>query len=121
MMPFTKTKADSRSPNLKSVMCRCGSLRSGVSMPRTMFWSTWVAVVVALLRRRRRPEPPTQARWEVPTQLDRADFPRPDSEWLVVVFTSATCDSCARATAKAEVLESEQVAYAEVPYQTGKD
>jgi hypothetical protein len=80
-----------------------------------------LAVAVSLVLRRRRPDPPTQARWEVPTQLDRHDFPRPDAGWLVVVFSSATCDSCARATAKAAVLESPQVAYTEVPYQERKD
>src|SRR2546429_7701220 len=80
-----------------------------------------LAVAIALVLRRRRPEPPTQARWEVPTQLDRDDFPRPDAEWLVVVFSSSTCDSCERATAKAAVLESAQVAYTEVPYQARKD
>jgi hypothetical protein len=80
-----------------------------------------IAVAIAMVLRRRRPEPPTQPRWEVPTQLDRDDFPRADADWLVVVFSSATCDSCERATAKAAVLESEQVAYVEVPYQERKD
>ena len=37
------------------------------------------------------------------------------------MFTSATCESCARATAKASVLASPSVAYLEVPYQTRKD
>ncbi|HUF32065.1 MAG TPA: hypothetical protein VMN58_02505 [Acidimicrobiales bacterium] len=69
-----------------------------------------VAVAVALLLERRRPAPPTQARWAVPSQLDRADFARPDAAWLVAVFTSLTCDSCAGTAAKAEVLASDQVA-----------
>ena len=30
-----------------------------------------------------------------PQQLDRNDFPRPDAPWLVVLFTSRHCDSCA--------------------------
>jgi hypothetical protein len=79
-----------------------------------------LAALAALVLRRRRPEPPTQARWQVPAQLDRAEFDGGDRPWLVVVFTSATCDSCARATAKASVLESPQVAYQEVSYQTDK-
>jgi hypothetical protein len=69
-----------------------------------------LAVGVALLLERRRPAPPTQARWAVPSQLDRADFARPDAPWLVAVFTSLTCDSCAGAASKAQVLASEQVA-----------
>jgi len=81
-----------------------------------------VAVVAALLIQRRKPAAPTQPRtWEVPAQLDRADFAGPDVPWLVAVFTSSACESCARATAKAEVLASALVAYEEIPYQSRKD
>ena len=80
-----------------------------------------VAVVVAQVLQRRRPEPPTQGRWQVPTQLDRADFDGTDRPWLVVVFTSSTCDSCAQALEKARVLESPTVAFQDVPYQSRKD
>ena len=80
-----------------------------------------VAVAAAAVVRRRRPAPPTQARWAVPAQLDRDDFADADRPWLVTVFTSATCDSCARATAKAQVLASPQVAYQEVAYQDRRD
>ena len=80
-----------------------------------------IGVVVAVVLERRRPQPPTQDRWPVPTQLDRDDFDGGAAPWLVAVFTSATCESCARATAKASVLASPSVAYLEVPYQTRKD
>lgn len=81
-----------------------------------------VAVVVAVLLERRKPAPPTQPRrWEVPTQLDRDDFEGRDRPWLVAVFTSATCESCARLLPKAAVLESDDVAVIEVPYQSRKD
>ena len=80
-----------------------------------------VAVAVAFVLERRRPAPPTQARWAVPTQLDRSDFAGADHPWLVAVFTSSACESCARATAKAAVLASPRVAYQEVPYQSEKD
>jgi hypothetical protein len=73
-----------------------------------------VAVAVALLVQRRRPEAPTQGRWEAPAQLDRADFARPDTPWLVAVFSSATCDSCARTVAQAKVLEAVDVAVEDV-------
>jgi hypothetical protein len=69
-----------------------------------------VAVVVALVVERRRPAPPTQSRWSVPAQLDRADFDSPGVPWLVAVFTSATCDACAGTVAKASVLACGDVA-----------
>jgi len=80
-----------------------------------------VAVAVAFVLERRRPEAPTQATWAVPVQLDRDDFEGGDRPWLVAVFTSATCESCARATAKAAILASPNVAYQEIPYQDRKD
>jgi hypothetical protein len=80
-----------------------------------------VAVVVALVARRRRSDPPTQPVGAVPAQLDRADFARPEADWLVAVFTSATCESCADVARKAEVLASDDVAVAEIQYQTNKD
>lgn len=58
----------------------------------------------------RRQDAPTQSANAAPTQLDRADFVRPSAQWLVVVFTSATCNSCIDMEAKARVLESESVA-----------
>ncbi len=73
-----------------------------------------IAAVVAVLVERRRPQPPTQGQWPVPTQLDRTDFERPDAAWLVVVFSSATCDSCADAVAKSRALASDAVVVEEV-------
>ena len=75
-----------------------------------------LAVAVAVVLERRRPDAPTQARWAVPSQLDRDDFTRPDAAWLVAVFTSATCDSCAQVVAKAGPLESPEVALQEVEF-----
>jgi hypothetical protein len=46
----------------------------------------------------------------VPASLDRNDFVRPDAPWLVAVFTSSTCDTCALVREKAQALESESVA-----------
>ena len=77
-----------------------------------------VALVVALVvRRRRRPDAPTQVGRVVPTQLDRADFERPEAAWLVVVFTSATCDTCAGVVAAARPLAGADVAVVDVEYQ----
>lgn len=85
-----------------------------------------VALAVAWFLERRRqalgPEAPTQpSGFVLPAQLDRADFTSPDKPKLVVVFTSATCTTCAEAVAKARVLESPSVAYDEVPWQSRKD
>lgn len=65
-----------------------------------------VAVVVAVLVQRRKPAPPAGPAWNVPVQLDRADFARPDAPWLVVVFTSATCQSCAGVWERAVPLDA---------------
>ncbi|MBW3612047.1 MAG: glutaredoxin [Actinobacteria bacterium] len=80
-----------------------------------------LAVMVAVVLDRRRPDAPTQARWAVPSQLDRADFARPEAPWLVALFTSATCDSCAQVVAKAGPLESPDVAVQEVEFAARAD
>src|SRR5439155_7195166 len=79
-----------------------------------------VAVLVIVLDRRR-PQPPSQPRWAVPDQLDRADFDRPGAPWLVAVFTSATCDSCATALALAQALASGDIAVQEVEFTARRD
>lgn len=68
-----------------------------------------VAVAYWLERRRRR-DAPTQAGTQPPAQLDRHDFPRAEAPWIVVLFTSATCESCAGLYDKAKPLESGEVA-----------
>lgn len=84
-----------------------------------------VAAALAVIVERRRPDPPTQgtpsATWPAPAQLDRADFARPDAPWLVAVFTSGTCQSCAEALARADVLNSEAVAVEEAEYTARAD
>jgi hypothetical protein len=81
-----------------------------------------VAVVVASVLRRRGEDAPTQgASWAVPTQLDRADFTRPDAPWLVAVFSSATCLSCEATWAKAVHLSSDVVAVQEVEAAADRD
>jgi hypothetical protein len=68
------------------------------------------------LERRRVAAPPTQGRAVVPQQLDRHDFARPDAAWLVALFTSQHCDSCAGLFDKAKPLESDDVSVTEVEY-----
>jgi len=73
-----------------------------------------VAVVVAVLLQRRQATAPVRTGFNVPAQLHRPDFARPDAEWLVVVFTSSTCSTCAGTWEKVRVLESGAVATQEV-------
>jgi thioredoxin-related protein len=75
-----------------------------------------VAAVVALVAvwlQRRRPSGPAPTRHHVPTVVARADFARPEATWLVVVFTSATCSTCAETWEAARALASDTVAVEE--------
>ena len=73
-----------------------------------------VVVVIALLanlwQRKRQVDAPTQGSSEVPSQIDRADFARPDAPWIVLAFTSATCQTCSDIERKVRVLETKSVA-----------
>ncbi|MGI9603924.1 MAG: hypothetical protein ACR2QE_18725 [Acidimicrobiales bacterium] len=73
-----------------------------------------VAVIVALIARRRRPDAPARTGYSIPDQLDRSDFDRPDAPWLIAVFSSATCATCAETWDKARHLESDNVAVQEI-------
>lgn len=84
------------------------------------------AVAVAALLRRRAAAAhglavPGAQGWSLPGHLDRADFARPDAPWLVAVFTSATCDSCATTIDKARVLDSAEVAVVDVEFGEHRD
>jgi len=70
-------------------------------------------VAAALVRRGRRPAP-TVVPGELPRTFDRSDFARPEAPWLVAVFTSATCGTCAGVWERAQPLESDAVAVAEL-------
>ncbi len=79
------------------------------------------AVVVGLLLRRRQVvQAPTQPRVGVPLQLDRTDFAAP-TPWLVAVFSSATCSTCADVVRKARVLSSPEVTVIDVEYGAAKE
>jgi hypothetical protein len=51
-----------------------------------------------------------------PAQLDRTDFAAPHAPWLVAVFSSATCHTCADVVRKALVVACDEVAVDEVEY-----
>lgn len=80
-----------------------------------------VALVAIVLTRRRHFDAPSQPRkWPVPAQLDRADFASPATPWLGVLFTSATCKSCARLEAIVKPINSTQVEVVVLPWQDHK-
>jgi hypothetical protein len=84
-----------------------------------------VVVVVALgigglLRRRQAVDAPTQPAYAAPVQLDRADFTS-DSPWLVAVFSSATCSTCADVVSKSQVLACTEVEVVAVEYPNRAD
>jgi hypothetical protein len=74
-----------------------------------------------LILKKRRSDAPTQAGFEIPIQLDRNDFENPQTPWLVAVFTSATCHTCADVATKAEVLLSSEVAVQRIDYTVNPD
>jgi hypothetical protein len=76
---------------------------------------------LALVIQRRRPEPPSQRRWAVPAQVDRFDFDRPGAPWLVLIFSSATCDACVTALGRAQAVASGDVAVQEVEFAARRD
>lgn len=70
-----------------------------------------VALAVGWFMQRQAPDAPTGVtEHKTPAQIDRNDFLRPDAEWLVAVFTSATCQTCAKVWTSAQLLESDVVA-----------
>lgn len=77
------------------------------------------AIVAEVVRRRRSSDPPTQPRRELPSQLDRADFP--GAGWLVVVFTSDTCSTCEDVVRKAQVVGCDDVQVVVASFQARRD
>ena len=80
-----------------------------------------IALVVSWLLRRRQADAPTQASFETPTQINRADFAAPSTPWLVALFSSSTCDACADVASKAAILACQDVAVVNIDYITDKD
>ena len=68
----------------------------------------------------RRTAAPASNTHHVPSVLDRRDFERPDAPWLVAVFTSSTCDTCAGVWERAELLDSDAVACQRIDFQDDK-
>ncbi|MGZ4689408.1 MAG: thioredoxin family protein [Acidimicrobiia bacterium] len=77
-----------------------------------------VAVIVAVVLERRRKDTsaPIRDTYPFPRQLHRGDFPQPEAPWLVVLFSSKTCDSCASMREKVLALASPEVAVCDVEF-----
>ena len=80
-----------------------------------------VAVIAIIVRRRQVVDAPTKKVFAAPTQIDRSDFPSTEHEWMVAVFTSASCHVCADMLAKAQVVASKKVAVVDVEYSNSKE
>ena len=64
--------------------------------------------VLAYLASRRRFRRRPSASAEVPSHVDRSDFPEPETDWLIASFTSADCRSCASVLNRLEALRSDE-------------
>jgi hypothetical protein len=82
-----------------------------------------VAVIVALVleRRRKATNAPVRDTYPVPRQLHRPDFPQPESPWLVALFSSSTCDSCATMREKVLALGSSEVAVCDIEFPQARE
>lgn len=77
--------------------------------------------VAAMIQRRQRADAPVRTGYAVPAQVDRNDFARPDAPWLVAVFTSATCGTCAGVWERAQPLASSEVVVQQLEHQAQRD
>ena len=82
-----------------------------------------VAVIVAFVVERRRKETaaPIRDSYPVPRQLHRPDFPQPEAPWLVALFSSSTCDSCASMREKVLALASSEVAVCDIEFSQARE
>jgi thioredoxin-related protein len=80
-----------------------------------------VVVAALVIRQKRVVDAPTQKVFSAPTQIDRTDFSTPQHEWMIAVFTSATCHACSDMLAKAQVVASKNVAVVEIEYSDKKE
>lgn len=75
-----------------------------------------LALGVAFVLRRQSVDAPTQlSKYGAPDQLDRNDFDS-TSSWLVVVFTSATCQACQSVLTAVAPLADDSLSVIEVEY-----
>jgi hypothetical protein len=73
-------------------------------------------VAFYLERRRKATAAPMRDTYPVPRQLFRQDFPQAEAPWLVALFSSRTCDSCAVMRQKVLALGSSEVAVCDIEF-----
>lgn len=81
------------------------------------------ATIALVLERRRRARgggAPVRDPYPVPRQLTRSDFARPEAPWLVVLFSSITCDGCSAMHDRVSALETAEVATQDVSWQEAR-
>jgi hypothetical protein len=79
-------------------------------------------VVVWFIQRRRPARAPTEAAsHEAPAHIDRSEFVSPEVRWLIVVFSSETCEACQQVLANAHRLVARDVAVEDVTFQSDRD
>lgn len=88
-----------------------------------MIWALYGSIlvligVVFIITSKRRNMQTFETSYESPTKIERNDFPKNQSEILVLVFTSKSCGSCEDVVAKAQVLNSDAVNVEFVEYGT---
>ncbi len=69
-----------------------------------------VALAVAYVAGKRRPDPPSAPSYRAPTQIDRDDFDDPEAHILIAVFASNSCDACAQAWDMVQTVKLDGVA-----------
>lgn len=82
-----------------------------------------VAIVIAVVTdRRRRTQAPSGVTHQAPAQLDRSDFDAgaAAAPWLIVLFSSSSCSSCATARRDVIALASATVAVFEASEETNR-
>lgn len=79
------------------------------------------ALAVAWLVRRFRTAAPTAPAFSVPARLERWDFAQPNADWLLAVFTSKSCSTCAAVMKAAETLADDTLAVQEVEFRRHGD
>lgn len=96
-------------------------------MDRLLLAAALTAVIAGLavvLRRARPPRSVTVASgpegWALPQVIDREDLGSPDAATVIVVFTSASCHTCARVWEQVQALPRPGVVAREIEYSTAR-
>jgi hypothetical protein len=75
-----------------------------------------IAVTATIVLERRRTRRASVSGVDVPTHVDRADFPATAAPWLVVMFSKGDCESCAIMRDRITALGSDDIAVYEVDF-----